>query len=403
MRATCVGGRFESNGKFARGRVTNCSLRRMMRFVDSAIGERSVRHDSTRRPSPLPVPRPAPMPRSRTAATRFFVIVGVLGALIVYSVAALWRRDPAALFWTTLRLFFLRTRAQRAARDGGVVRAAGAAERPHRHARRARARPGRADRRAQRTRLHLRHAGKRVRAGGRRLQVIVASDGSTDGMNEALIERFDLTRRAASRGGGAAETFACSRCPNWARAACSTPRWPRRAPDRRHARRRYAAGSRRAGGAGGRVPRRRTWRRRAGSCTCATPRRGPWLVRYQYWEYVKNFMWRIGLAHLGVCLQVSGAFGAFRTRTLARTRRVQRREPRGGLRGDLPDARTDALARAATYRVEVVPDAVAYTDSPDTVPSFRSPAHALVRGLSANAVGIPPDGRRPAHGCGRAS
>ncbi len=60
------------------------------------------------------LPAPAARPRSTRradrslhalAATRFFVIIGLLGALIVYSASALWRHDPAALFWTTLGYF----------------------------------------------------------------------------------------------------------------------------------------------------------------------------------------------------------------------------------------------------------------------------------------------------------
>ena len=97
--------------------------------------------------------------------------------------------------------------------------------------------------------------------------------------------------------------------------------------------------------------------------------RGPWLVRYQYWEYVKNFMWRIGLAHLGVCLQVSGAFGAFRTQVLREI---------GGFSGHSLVEDYEIIYRlhermrtaGRAYQVDVVPDAVAYTDSPDTVPSF---------------------------------
>ena len=92
-------------------------------------------------------------------------------------------------------------------------------------------------------------------------------------------------------------------------------------------------------------------------------------MRYQYWEYVKNFMWRIGLAHLGVCLQVSGAFGAFRTRTLREL---------GGFSGASLVEDYEIIYRlherlrlaGKEYRVEVVPGAVAFTDSPDTVPSF---------------------------------
>ena len=96
---------------------------------------------------------------------------------------------------------------------------------------------------------------------------------------------------------------------------------------------------------------------------------GSWLARYQYWEYVKNFMWRIGLAHLGVCLQVSGAFGAFRTRVLREI---------GGFSGESLVEDYEVIFRlheqlrlaGAPYRVEVAPDAVAYTEPPETVPAF---------------------------------
>ena len=97
---------------------------------------------------------------------------------------------------------------------------------------------------------------------------------------------------------------------------------------------------------------------------------GTWITRYQFWEYVKNFLWRIGLAHLGVCLQVSGAFGAFRTRVL--------REELGGF-----DARSlvedyeviyrlhERFRRAGrAYRVAVVPGAAAFTEGPETVAAF---------------------------------
>ena len=94
-----------------------------------------------------------------------------------------------------------------------------------------------------------------------------------------------------------------------------------------------------------------------------------WLARYQYWEYVKNFMWRIGLAHMGVCLQVSGAFGAFRTRVLREV---------GGFSGHSLVEDYEVIFRLherlraenRPYRVAVAPGAVAYTEAPDTVPSF---------------------------------
>ena len=37
-----------------------------------------------------------------------------------------------------------------------------------------------------------------------------------------------------------------------------------------------------------------------------------WLVRFQFVEYLKAFMWRLGFAEANVCLQVSGAFAGFR-------------------------------------------------------------------------------------------
>ncbi len=102
----------------------------------------------------------------------------------------------------------------------------------------------------------------------------------------------------------------------------------------------------------------------------ATGRDGSWITRYQFWEYLKNFMWRIGLVHLGVCLQVSGAFGAFRTRVL--------RDELGGFSGaslvedyEVIYRLHERMRRAGRrYRVAVVPDAVAFTDGPETVPAF---------------------------------
>jgi cellulose synthase/poly-beta-1,6-N-acetylglucosamine synthase-like glycosyltransferase len=93
------------------------------------------------------------------------------------------------------------------------------------------------------------------------------------------------------------------------------------------------------------------------------------LTRYQFTEYVKNFVWRIGLAHMGVSLQVSGAFGALRTRTLRalggfdaaslvedyeiiyRLHDVRRREGR-------------------RYAVVAVPQAAAFTEVPERWANF---------------------------------
>ena len=142
------------------------------------------------------------------------------------------------------------------------------------------------------------------------------------------------------------------------------------AADRGDARRRHAARARRAGGAGGRRSARRKSTAAGGFVYVRNAARGPWLVRYQYWEYVKNFMWRIGLAHLRVCLQVSGAFGAFRTRTSCANSAGSAAPASWRITRSSTACTNGCAARAGDYRVEVVPDAVAYTDSPDTVPSF---------------------------------
>ena len=319
-------------------------------------------------PPAVPIPRPAPMAASRVAARRFFVIVGIIGGLIVYSAAALWRRDPAPLFWTTLGYFSyelglnvllvvaawfgLRARRQRptlpeaAARPALSVMIA-----------------------AHNERTCIFDTLESVFAQANvDLQVIVASDGSTDGMNEALIERYGLrpdgepwrwrgerlsllTLPKLGKGGVLNAALAEAAAPVAATLDADT---------------RLAPGALAALAVAFRAPEVTA---AGGFVYVRNATTGPWLVRYQYWEYVKNFMWRIGLAHLGVCLQVSGAFGAFRTDVLREL---------GGFSGaslvedyEVIYRMHERLRRAGqAYRVEVVPDAVAYTDSPDTVPTF---------------------------------
>ena len=321
-------------------------------------------------PAAAPVSLSIPSLARRANAARFFVIVGLLGALVVYSAASLWRRDPAALFWTTAGYFSyelainillvvaawfgLRTRGKcppqvvpsDELRELTVLIAA----------------------HNERSCLFDTLASVFGQAGVA-LQVIVASDGSTDGMNEALIERYRLKNEGGSRWVGTDVPLSLLALPklgkggvlNAALAQASAPVCATLDADTR-----LAPGALRAlvevfqdeavAAAGGFVYVR----------NAAT---GPWIVRYQYWEYVKNFMWRIGLAKLGVCLQVSGAFGAFRTRILRSL---------GGFSGTSLVEDYEVIYRlherlrlaGETYRVEVVPEAVAYTDSPDTVPSF---------------------------------
>jgi len=94
-----------------------------------------------------------------------------------------------------------------------------------------------------------------------------------------------------------------------------------------------------------------------------------WLARWQFIEYVKNCLWRNGLARMGVLLQVSGAFGAFRRATLRR------------LSGFATDSLTedyeiiyrlhrDFRARREPIRILTVSNAVAYTDGPETMGGF---------------------------------
>lgn len=96
---------------------------------------------------------------------------------------------------------------------------------------------------------------------------------------------------------------------------------------------------------------------------------GTWITQRQYVEYLKSFLWRIGLAHARVCLQVSGAFGAFRRDLLLRsggfcsTSLVEDYEIIYRLHRDL-------IARQADYRIVVTPQAIAYTDGPESIGAF---------------------------------
>ncbi len=320
----------------------------------------------------VPAIRPAPLPVERRSALRFFVIVGALGALVVFSAAALWRRDPAALFWTTAGYFcyelgvnvllvvaaWFGLRARRRKSQEAVE----AVERPALSVLIA----------AHNESSCIFDTLESVFAQeGIELQVIIASDGSTDGMNEQLAARYGLQADGGGTRwqGGSEPRLVLLMLPklgkggvlNAALAEATAPICATLDADTRLAPGALAALAGvfidgRVTAAGGFVYVR----------NAAT---GPWVVRYQYWEYVKNFMWRIGLAHLGVCLQVSGAFGAFRTRTLRElggfsgTSLVEDYEIIYRMHERLRLARED-------YRVEVVPEAVAFTDSPDTVPSF---------------------------------
>ena len=316
----------------------------------------------------VPIPRPAPTPDSRRAATRFFVIVGVLGALLVYSMAALWRRDPAALFWTTLLYFSYEL--------GINFLLVTAAWFGWRARRRTAAVPTEVPRpelavliAAHNERACIFDTLESVLAQDAAQEVIVASDGSIDGMNEALVERYDLRPDPAMENGWRGGRLLLLALPKLGKGGVLNAALAQTTAEvaaTLDADTRLATGALAALADAFRDP---AVASAGGFVYVRNAARGPWLVRYQYWEYVKNFMWRVGLAHLGVCLQVSGAFGAFRARTLREI---------GGFSGRslvedyeiIYRLHEQMRATGRDYRVEVVPGAVAYTDSPDTVPTF---------------------------------
>ncbi len=310
------------------------------------------------------------MPASRKVAARFFLIVGGLGLLVVYSMTALWRKDPAALFWTTLLYFSYEL--------GINVLLVTAAWFGLRARRRAAAVPSTIPRpglavliAAHNERACIFDTLDSVFAQDGVTEVIIASDGSTDGMNEALIARYFLRSDASSeewRGGpdGRLLLLALPKLGKGGALNAALAQTHAEVAATLDADTRLAPGALAALADAFRDP---LVASAGGFVYVRNAARGPWLVRYQYWEYVKNFMWRIGLAHLGVCLQVSGAFGAFRARTLREI---------GGFSGASLVEDYEVIYRlhermrsaGRAYRVEVVPDAVAYTDSPDTVPTF---------------------------------
>ena len=319
----------------------------------------------------VPLPRPAPVPASRRAAVRFFVIVGVLGMLLVYSMAALWRRDPAALFWTTLLYF-----SYELGLNFLLVTAAWFGWRARRRTVPLPATDGRPGLAvliaAHNERTCIFDTLESVFAQEAAEEVIVASDGSTDGMNEALVERFalqpDPVAESGWRGGPGGRLLLLT-LPKLGKGGVLNTALAQTTAEiaaTLDADTRLAPGALAALAEAFRDP---VVASAGGFVYVRNAAQGPWTVRYQYWEYVKNFMWRVGLAHLGVCLQVSGAFGAFRARTLREI---------GGFSGRSLVEDYEVIYRlhermramGRDYRVEVVPGAVAYTDGPDTVPTF---------------------------------
>lgn len=203
-------------------------------------------------------------------------------------------------------------------------------------------------------------------------EVLVASDGSTDGMNALLTERYGLRRMPGDLvafGGDPGFRLRLLSLPKQGKAAAlnaalartdaevvvtldaDTTLAPRALAEMARAftdaRVQAASGFVYVGNAG-----------TAG-----------WLTRYQFTEYVKNFLWRIGLAHLGVNLQVSGAFGGLRAATVRRlggfstASLVEDYEIVFRLHQQL-------LEGKQSYRVVTVPSAAAFTDGPASFSSF---------------------------------
>jgi cellulose synthase/poly-beta-1,6-N-acetylglucosamine synthase-like glycosyltransferase len=94
-----------------------------------------------------------------------------------------------------------------------------------------------------------------------------------------------------------------------------------------------------------------------------------WLTLWQFLEYIRNLLWRNGLAHLGVLLQVSGAFGAFRRETLLRLGGFDS----GSLTEDyeiIYRIHRDYLERRDPCRIVTCSDAIAHTEAPARFGSF---------------------------------
>ena len=184
-------------------------------------------------------------------------------------------------------------------------------------------------------------------------EVIVASDGSTDGMNELLEHRNGITLLKLPKVGKAAALNAAMEVAR--HQIVVTLDADTRLEPFSVARLIEAF--------------RRPEVQAVGGWVFVRNHRSSWLARWQFLEYIRNLLWRNGLAHLGVLLQVSGAFGAFRRETLQR------------LGGFDPSSLTedyeiiyrihrDFRSRGEEYRVLTRSDAIAYTEAPEGFRDF---------------------------------
>jgi cellulose synthase/poly-beta-1,6-N-acetylglucosamine synthase-like glycosyltransferase len=208
---------------------------------------------------------------------------------------------------------------------------------------------------------------------GLAFEVVVASDGSTDGMNALLVERFGLSRvpgdLVAFEGRLGPFPLRLLTLPKKGKGAALNAALARTTAEVVVT---LDADTTLAEGAlleMARVFQDETVQAASGFVYVRNAASAGWLTRYQYTEYVKNFLWRIGLAHLGVNLQVSGAFGALRASTVRRlggfsvSSLVEDYEVVFRLHQRL-------LEEGQAYQVVTVPTAAAFTDGPRDFQGF---------------------------------
>ena len=184
-------------------------------------------------------------------------------------------------------------------------------------------------------------------------EVIVASDGSTDGMNELLMHRLEITLLKLPKVGKAAALNAALEVAR--HQIVVTLDADTRLEPLSVARLIEAFREPEVQAVGGWV--------------FVRNQRSSWLTHWQFLEYVRNLLWRNGLAHLGVLLQVSGAFAAFRRETLQRLGGFDH----SSLTEDYEIVyriHRDFRSRGENYRILTRSNAIAYTEAPEGYQDF---------------------------------
>ena len=106
-----------------------------------------------------------------------------------------------------------------------------------------------------------------------------------------------------------------------------------------------------------------------------------WLARIQVLEYLRGFHnGRIGWAPMNALLIISGAFGVFRRTTLVAAGGFSTRTIGEDMEMTMRLHRFHRLARRA-YRIAFVPDAVCWTEAPESLSVLRSQRTRWQRGL----------------------